>query len=296
MILHLNGTLVDREHARIDPLDRGFLFGDGLYEGLRAFDGVVYGLDLHAERMRAGLDECRIRGFDPGALGPLSESLLRANDLRDAFVYWQVTRGAPVPGTPAPQLRRRIPGAEISRPTVLGYCVPLPGIDQCVAPKAIHAASVADTRWTRCHIKSISLMGNVLHAIEAANSDHPADDSIMVRDGLVTEASSTNLFASIGGRIVTPPVDRGWNLRGVTRAKILRRVPSVEVRDITLDELRRADEVMLAGTITMVAAVTRLDGRPVGDGQPGPACGLLYDALVADIREEVGAARASVVI
>ncbi|MBX3351624.1 MAG: aminotransferase class IV [Phycisphaeraceae bacterium] len=293
MILHLNGQLVAREHARIDPLDRGFLFGDGLYEGLRAFDAVVYGLDLHVERMRSGLEESRIDGFDASSLGKLSEELLDANHLRDAFVYWQITRGSPAPGTPAAHLRKRIPGDEISRPTVMGYCVPLPGIGACVGPKAIHAAIVEDTRWTRCHIKSISLMGNVLHALEAAHAPEPADDSIMARGGVVSEASSTNLFASIGGRIVTPPVDRGWNLRGVTRAKILRRVPGIEVRDITVDQLRAADEIMLAGTITMVAGVTRLDGRAVGDGRPGPACRTLYDALVGDIRDEIASARVS---
>lgn len=293
MIIHLNGQLVPRENARIDPLDRGFLFGDGLYEGLRAFDGVVYGLDLHTERLRAGLDESSIHGFDPFSLGRLSDELLDANNLRDAFLYWQITRGAPAPGTPAAHIRKRIPGDEIVRPTVMGYCVPLPGIDACAGPKEILAAIVEDTRWTRCHIKSISLMGNVLHALEAAHAPEPADDSIMAREGVVSEASSTNLFASIGGRIVTPPVDRGWNLRGVTRAKILRRVPSIEVRDISVDELRAADEIMLAGTITMVASVTRLDGRTVGEGRPGPACRSLYDALLGDIREEIASARAS---
>ena len=173
---------------------------------------MVYGLDLHAEPHREGLNECRIRGFDPNSLGALSDELLRANSLRDAFVYWQVTRGAPAPGTPAAQLRKRIPGDEIARPTVLGYCVPLPGIDQCVAPRSIRAATVEDTRWTRCHIKSISLMGNVLHAIEAAHSAHPADDSIMVRGvrhrGVVHQPLRVHRR-----RTVTPPVDRGWNLR-----------------------------------------------------------------------------------
>ena len=286
MLVHFNGRIVPRNEARIDPFDRGFLFGDGLYEGLRAFDSTIYGLDLHAERMRIALAESRLDGFDPAKLGELSAELLEANGLRDAFVYWQVTRGAPADDAASKDLRKRIPGGEIPRPTVFGYCVPLPGVADCRTPREVHAATVQDTRWTRCNIKSISLMGNVLHAIEAAETGE--DDAIMLRDGLATEASSTNLFVMRNGRIATPPVDRGFNLRGITREKLIRALPEIEVRDIPEDELFEADEIMLAGTITMIAAVTRLNGRPVGQGKPGPAAQALYDALVADIRQECG--------
>ena len=284
MIVHLNDRLVPREDARIDPFDRGFIFGDGLYEGLRAFDGTIYGLDLHAARLSAGLRSCSIKGFDANSLGALSRDLLDANNLADAFVYWQITRGAPSLDASPKDIRKRIPGAEIARPTVFGYCVPLPGVDACVAPKEVHAASVEDTRWSRCDIKSISLMGNVLAAIDAARAGE--DDAILVRDGFVTEGSSTNLFVARDGRIATPPVDRGFNLQGVTRDKILRVMPHIEVREIAAEELRRADEIMLAGTITMVASVTRLDGRLVGEGKIGKAALSMYDALVADIRRE----------
>ncbi len=287
MIVHLNGRLVPRESARIDPFDRGFLFGDGLYEGLRAFGSVIYGLDLHAERLRMALGESRLVGFDPDDLGALSAELLDANRLRDAFVYWQITRGAPAPGSASKDLRKRIPGSEIPGPTVFGYCLPLPGVDECRAPKEVRAATVEDTRWTRCHIKSTSLMGNVLHAIEA--SERGEDDAIMLREDKATEASSTNLFVAKGGRIATPPVDRGLNLRGITREKLLRVRPDIEVREIAEAELHDADEIMLAGTITMIASVTRLDGRPVGRGGPGPEAAAVYEALVADIRKECGA-------
>src|SRR5690606_215868 len=241
-----------------DPFDRGFLFGDGLYEGLRAFNGTIYGLDLHARRMREGLAEARITGFHVDRLDDLSRDLLRANNLADAFVYWQVTRGAPSPTAATGDLRKRIPGAEIARPTVFGYCVPLPGVDACRAPKEVHAATVRDTRWTRCHIKSISLMGNVLHAIESAEAGE--GDAIMLRDGAVTEASSTNIILSVGGRLVTPPVDRGFNLAGVTRDKLLRARPEIEVREVSERDLRDADEIMLAGTLTTVAYDNRLHG------------------------------------
>ncbi len=284
MIVHLNGQLVPREEARIDPFDRGFIFGDGLYEGLRSFDGVIYGLDLHAARLDAGLRQCSIGGFDADDLGNLSRQLLDANGVQDAFVYWQITRGTPSLDASPKDIRKRIPGGEIARPTVFGYCVPLPGVDECVAPKEVHAAIVEDTRWSRCDIKSISLMGNVLAAIDAANlGEH---DAVLVRDGFVTEGSSTNLFVAKNGRIATPPVDRGFNLRGVTRDKILRVMPEIEVREIPVSELLQADEIMLAGTITMIASVTRLDGKPVGRGVVGEQALAMYDALVGDIRRE----------
>ncbi|MGP1308823.1 MAG: aminotransferase class IV [Phycisphaerales bacterium] len=287
MIVHLNGQLVPRAEARIDPFDRGFLFGDGLYEGLRAFDSTIYGLDLHAARLRAALRESRISGFDADALGELSADLLGANGLTDAFVYWQITRGAPAEDAPTADLRKRVAGAEIEHPTVFGYCVPLPGVDACVAPKEVHATTVEDTRWTRCHIKSVSLMGNVLHALESTEAG--AHDAIMLRGGHAVEASSTNLFVVKGDRVATPPVDRGFNLRGVTRDKLLRLALEIEVRDIPAAELADADEILLAGTITMVASVTRLDGAPVGQGAIGPIARRMYDRLVGDIRTECAA-------
>ena len=117
MIVHLNGELVPRAEARLDPFDRGFLFADGVYEGLRADGGRVIAAGYHADRLAAGLRECGISGFDAGELEPMTEGLLRANGLSEAFVYWQVTRGAPAAGRP---VRARLAEAD-QRPTVFGY-------------------------------------------------------------------------------------------------------------------------------------------------------------------------------
>ena len=281
MFVHLNGNLVPAGEARVSPFDRGYLMGDGIYEGLRAPSGRVIALDRHAERMRAGLGEARIEGFDPESLGAMTDELLRANRLEEAFVYWQVTRGAP---EAKPPFRTRIPPAGM-RPTVFGFAAPVESVASWNEPGVKKASVRPDTRWTRGHVKSISLMGGVLAAIEA--HEFGDDDAILVRDGLVTEGVSTNVFLSVGGRTVTPALESAPMLAGVTRALILDEDPDIEVRPVTEDELRRADEIMLAGTLTMVAGISTLCGKPVGDGgAPGPASRSLLAALQRAIRKD----------
>lgn len=288
MIVHLNGALVPAAQARVSPFDRGFLFGDGVYEGLRSFGGALVGLDAHVARLAEGLAECRIEGFDPRSIGPLTAHLLRANAMHDAFIYWQVTRGAPANLDDASSVRTRVPsGRARLTPTVFGFCTPLPPLHAYTEPPTRTAAVRPDTRWLRGHVKSISLIGGVLAALEA--DELGAEDAILVRDGKVTEGVATNVIIAGGGSIATPPVRALPILAGVTRRLLLEAEPSIEVREIPEAELRAADEVMLVGTSTMVTAVTALDGRPVGDGAAGPAARRLLASLVGAIRAEATA-------
>lgn len=288
MKVHLNGALVDAEAARISPLDRGFVFGDGVYEGLRACDGVILGLRAHADRMREGLRESRITGFDPDTLGPRSAELLHANNLRDAFVYWQVTRGAPDPATVDPgHWRERTPMAGSLAPTVFAYCHALPPLNEYTEPKTRRVAVVPDLRWQRGHVKAVSLMGGVLGAYDA--QERGCDDAIFVRDGFVTEGVATNVVVLTETGLATPGVERGLILSGVTRRFLLDAEPSLAVRPVREDELRRAKEVMLVGTSTMLVSVTHLDGVPVGDGKAGDAARRLLRALVEAARRDVAA-------
>lgn len=284
MLVHLNGSFIPHEQATVSVFDRGFLFGDGVYEGLRSSRGVVIGLDRHVARMRDGLNEARIRGFDPAALGPLTEQLLAANKLADAFIYWQVTRGCP-PGEEGPARSRTTRGA--LAPTILGFATPVAAVADCRTPETRRVSLRPDTRWTRGHLKSISLLGGVLAAFEADEAG--ADDAIMFRDGVVTEGTATNVFAVIKGRVVTPSLESAPMLSGVTRAMILDADSSVEQRAITIDELRSADEIMLVGTKTMVAGVSTLDDRPVGrpGSAPGPRTREMLDTLVRTITKDV---------
>lgn len=283
MIVHLNGELVPLERARISPLDRGFLFGDGLYEGLRAFDGRIVAMERHVRRLREGLEHCGIP-FDARRMESVAADVLRANGLRDAFIYFQVTRGTPGPGQP---VRSRLPGGPMD-PTVFAYASPTPGLNEYDRVPEKSCATLSDTRWLRGRVKSVSLMGGVLACLEADRTGH--DDAILVRQTpagpLVAESTSANVIVSIGDRLATPDLDSAPILAGVTRDLLLKACPEIEARPIHRHELDRADEVMLCGTLTMITAVTRLDGRPVGAGRPGPQARRLLRMLLDVIARE----------
>lgn len=284
MIVHLNDRLVPLEEASINPFDRGFIFGDGVYEGLRSFDGAVVAMRPHIDRMRNGLREARI-DWDPDLLIDWTDALLDANGLRDAFIYWQVTRGSPGPGDP---VRDRIP-PESMRPTVFGYCSPMVGLDAYEkGPPTCRAVTAPDLRWHRGHLKSISLHGSVLAAIEAGA--HDAQDAIQMRDGLVTEACASNVILALpdgkgGSRLVTPSLESVSILAGVTRLLLLDADSAIEQRAVRAEELLEASEIMLCGTTVMVTSVVELDGRPVGDGRPGPAAQRLLASFLRLLRE-----------
>jgi D-alanine transaminase len=284
VLVHLNGQLVPHERATVSVFDRGFIFGDGLYEGLRAFDGRLVAMDRHVARLRDGLAECRIP-WDASRLESMTYELLDANRMTDAFIYWQVTRGAPLPGQP---LRARVPGGDIT-PCVFGFCQPAPALDSYRSPPIKTAIMTRDTRWLRGHVKSISMLGNVIAAIEGAEAG--ADDAVLIRDGIVAEGTSSNLYAAIPARtgetrIVTPSLESAPMLAGVTRDLINDELTEIEVRSITLAELRRASEIMLAGTLTMVTSIVRLDGATIGDGTSGPVARRLLGSLVHAIRRD----------
>ncbi|MBX3357770.1 MAG: aminotransferase class IV [Phycisphaeraceae bacterium] len=296
MIVHLNGSLLPLAEARISPLDRGFVFGDGIYEGLRSVSlgakaGDVHIIEMarHEERMAMGLREARI-GFDPRTLRAATLDLLRANSMKDAFVYWQVTRGTP---GEADVPRSRVPKGAMT-PTVFGYCSSQPGLGSFRAggPPTKSSVLLEDIRWSMGHVKSISLMGNVLLAMrgDAAGADEP----LFSRSGLVTEGAATNVILAIRdssgrSRLVTPSLTSAPILAGVTRAILLEHEPAIEQRPVRVDELERASEVMLVGTTTMVTSVVSIDGRPVGDRAPGPESRRLLTILLDAIEREVGA-------
>lgn len=285
MIVHLNGQLLPASEARVSPFDRGFCFGDGIYEGLRSFSARVVGMDLHIKRMRQGLAEIRLP-WEAGNLAPLSDELLAANKLADAFLYWQVSRGVPPPGQ---NPRARNFNGPV-KPTVFGYCFPTPPLASHTEPATKTAAIRPDHRWLRGHVKSISLLGGVVAGLEA--SDQGADDAILVRDGIVGEGTSSNVIAVLptsgGTEIVTPSLESASILAGVTRDLLLRAAPEIVQRPLRVDELTAASEVMLLGTLTMVTAITKLDGRPVGNGAAGPVARRLLATLCAAIRNDIG--------
>lgn len=293
MLVHLNGQVLSAHEARVSPFDRGFLFGDGVYEGLRAFDGHVRAGAMHVERFREGLAASGI-DFDAERLIPLTEELLAAEGKPDAFVYWQVTRGTPAEGQPR---RSRLPTGAMPA-TVFGFATPMPALSAYTVPPTCRVARVPDLRWHRGTIKSISLHGNILAALEA--SERGATETVMIRDGLVSEACASNVVLAIpdadgATRLVTPSLDSVSILAGVTRRLILDLDPTIEVRPVDARELEAASEVILVGTNSMVTSAIEMDGRPVGDGTPGPEARRLLAMLVQATRAEMASARAGAV-
>ncbi|MGD9689534.1 MAG: aminotransferase class IV [Phycisphaerales bacterium] len=289
MIVHLDGRLLPAHDARVSVFDRGFIFGDGIYEGLRSVPSPgpsgtrVIGLRRHIRRMADGLRDARI-DWNPADLGPLVDALLAANNLRDAFVYWQVTRGTPPAGAP---VRSRVP-APGTRPTVFGYCTPLTALPALPNPDPPikTATTAADLRWLRGGMKSTSLIANILASLTGAESR--ADEVILIRDvgprRLVTEGTYTNVvIATPSGELVTPALDSAPMLPGVTRRILLDLDPALLERPVDESDLRGAAEILLLGTTTLVTSVTRLDGRPVGTGSPGPAARRLLTTLLRAI-------------
>ena len=209
MLVHLNGSLVPQAEARVSVFDRGFLFGDGVYEMVRYFGGVGVALDLHVARLARSLELTGIRGFDAARLAAIGRELLHANGLRDAGVYLQVTRGAGL-------TRAHMPSPDLV-PTVFAYASASEPLDAFTAPGTLRAIVRPDARWHRCEIKTIALAGNILALVEAQAAG--AEECILVRDGLVSEGAYTNVAIVRAGRLVTCPLDDGAApvLHGTTR-------------------------------------------------------------------------------
>ncbi len=282
-IVYLNGAWTPRSEARIHPDDRGFVFGDGLYEVTPFYRGAPFRLDAHMERMARGFRELRIPGPDVD-LAQLQREIVRRNGLEEeemSIVYLQVTRGtAPrahvFPDPPVP-------------PTVYAWARPFQRASEARWNEGYGALRVPDRRWARADLKTVQLLPNVM--AQQAAVEAGASDAILVRDGLALEGGQTNLFAVIGGTLVTHPASNQI-LHGITRGAVLEvareeRVPVVE-RAIPVEELPGATELFMTGTTAEVRPIIRVDGAPVGDGRVGPLTRRLADGFRAKVAEECG--------
>jgi D-alanine transaminase len=261
---YLNGNLMPLREARVSPLDRSFLFGDGVYEVIPARASKARRLPANLARLSRSLHELRIRNpHNARQWTGIVEQLIAANGGGDVYVYLQVSRGAEYGRNHAP-----LPDIE---PTVFGFCAPLPLPTAEVLDRGVACITAIDTRWARCDIKSVALLANVLLRQQA--SEAGAGEIILLRDGNLTEASASSVEVIIAGEIRTPP-NSPRLLPGTTRSLIeeladqhgiARRVTAV-----TEAQLRAADEIWLTAATRGVVAVTTLDGNPVGNGRPGP--------------------------
>ncbi|WP_258127904.1 D-amino acid aminotransferase [Achromobacter anxifer] len=266
-IFYINGNLVPAEQAVIPAMDRGFLFGDGVYEVMAVMDGLLIEFERHAARLARSLAEVGIRNPLPrDALLARCRELVRHNGLREGSVYVQVTRGA--------DTKRDFAFPAAVEPTVMMYVSEKALRANPLAESGVRVASVPDMRWQRRDIKSLSLMAQVL-AKQAAQASGAFEALMVDQDGVVTEGSSSSaLLVDAQGRIVVRPLSNDI-LPGCTRAAVLALAASrgtvVDERAFTLDECRQASELVLTSSLQFVLPVIELDGRPVGDGRPGPA-------------------------
>jgi D-alanine transaminase len=278
----LNGEFLPLEQARIPVMDRGFLFGDGVYEVIPVYGGRLFRLEEHLGRLDRSLRAIRIEPpHDHGEWREILERLIDTGDDRDRSVYLQVTRGADSKRDHAIP-----PGL---RPTVFAMVSPIPAPDPALQERGIGAVTREDIRWHRCDIKAVTLLAAVLLRQEAAEDG--AMEAILVRDGLATEGAASNLFIVHDGVIVTPPKSPDL-LPGITRDLVLelaaREGLAHREAPIAREQLEQADEVWLTSSTKEVMPVTRLDGRTLGDGRPGPVWRQMRD-LYREHKEQLRA-------
>lgn len=268
-IVYLNGEFVAAEQAKISPMDRGFLFGDGIYEVIPSYDGQFVGFGPHIKRLYEGLGFLSITSpLTEADWKQVADTLLSKNPQlgSNVAVYFQVSRGA--------DIKRNHAFPENISPTIFGFAFvipPAPVADKTKA-KPYNVITGQDLRWQRCHIKSTSLLGNVLHYQKGHDAGVQEILLFDAEDNL-TEGSSVNAFIVKDGVVITPPLSHKL-LPGITRLillNILRQYSDIPVqeRNISKAEVLAADEVWLTSSSKEVAPVVSIDGKAVGDGTPG---------------------------
>lgn len=278
-IVYLNGEFKPIEEAAISVLDRGFLFGDGVYEVLPVYGGRLFRLEQHLWRLDNSLDGIRLsHPHDRGEWASLLTQLVSRNGSGDLTVYVQVTRGV------GPRDHAFPPSP---RPTVFAMVNPLPERPQVHGVKAITAR---DIRWELCNIKAITLLPNALLRQQAVEAG--ATEAILHRNGRVTEGAASNVFVVSGGEVATPPKSSQL-LPGITRDLVVELLQEAGVpcdeRAVSLDELRQAEEIWITSSSREIVPVTELDGEAVSGGKSGPvwdAAYRLYQDFKARVRAE----------
>jgi D-alanine transaminase len=278
-VCYLNGEYQATFDARISPFDRGFLYSDGAYEVIPVYGGRPFRFREHAERMTRSL--AAIRMADPHTREEwrrIFATLVERNGGGDQYIYWQVTRGAE-------RGRNHAPLPDVPR-TVFAFCAPWPVPSPAVLENGVACITAADTRWARCDIKSVALLANVLLRQEAVDAE--AAETIILRDGELTDASASAVHVVIGGELRTPPNSRKLlpsTTRSVIEELAARGAVPWRSTPVTEAELRSADEICISAATREVQSVTRLDGKPVGGGKPGPVFRRLHAAFQSLKRE-----------
>jgi len=274
-IVFLNGSFLPIEEAKVPFMDRGFMFGDGVYEGVGMLDGRLIDNEAHLERLERSLAEIRIPNpYSRAEWTHLQEELARRNGMTEGFIYFQVTRGV---------AERDFFFPEDAKPTVAMFTQAKAIADAPAARTGIAVVTVPDLRWQRRDIKSINLLAQVL--AKQAAKEAGAQEAWLVEDGFVTEGGSSSAFiVTKSGSIVVRPLSNAI-LPGITRKSLLRLSQEagivLEDRRFTVEEAYDAAEAFLTSASNFVLPVVSIDGRPVGDGKPGPVTKRLRELYLA---------------
>lgn len=262
---YLNGEFLPIEEAQISTQDRGFLFGDGVYEVIPVYQRQIFEFDAHIQRLENSLKAISI----PNPLTfkewkNLLDQLVEKHPWQDQFIYLQITRGI--------QMQRDHLPADCLNPTIYAYTNPLKPVSDAVKENGIKVVTLEDIRWLRCDIKAITLLPNVMMKLAAKNQQ--ADDAILIsRNGQISEGTASNVFIVKDGSLFTPPNSHKI-LPGITRSVIEKiaeqhKMPLVE-QELTLNDLENADEIWLSSSTKEAIPVCYLNQKPVGNGKPGP--------------------------
>lgn len=259
----LNGRFMPVDQCRISALDRGFIFGDAIYEVIPCYDGIGFAVPEHLQRMDDNLSRVNIPNpHKPEQWQTLVEDLIRKSGGGNRSIYIQVTRGVAA---------RDHVGEQDMKPTVFAMATPLKPLEESLIRQGVAAVTLEDWRWARCDIKTTSLLANVLLRQQADRLG--AQEAILIKDGFLTEGAASNVFVLFDGRLATPAVSR-LILPGITRGIIIRLAkehgPSVEEKPIPKARLYEAEEIWLSSSSREILPVTRLEGKKVGAGAPGP--------------------------
>ncbi|BAO43203.1 D-amino-acid transaminase [Thiolapillus brandeum] len=279
-LLYLNGEFIPEDQARVSVMDRGFLFGDGVYEVIPAYAGLPFRLREHLDRLNNSLAAIRMTPpLDHEQWSQILHRLLQQRGSEDQQIYLQITRGA------YGKRLHAIP--EQVQPTLMAMASPINRRDPELVARGMSVITLEDIRWQRCDIKAITLLANILAQSQAR--EEGADEAILVRDGLANEGTASNLFMVKEGLVITPPKSTHL-LPGITRDLVLELamedgIPYAEA-SISADELESADEIWITSSTKEVMPVTRLNGKPVANGLPGPMWERM-DALYAACKERL---------
>jgi D-alanine transaminase len=266
----LNGEFLPADRAFISPLDRGFIFGDGVYEVIPAYGRKPFRLAEHLLRLKHSLDGVRMKApYGDERLAAIIRELVARHDEDDQSIYLQITRGVAPRDHAFPR---------DCTPTMFAMTNPLKPMPAEIRSRGVSAITLEDIRWEHCDLKVTSLLPNVLLRQQAL--DAGAAEAILVRRGEVTEGAASNLFVVLDDIVVTPP--KGPRLLpGITRDLIIEiaQAHAIAWREdvVKREDLLSAQEIWLTSSTREILPVTRLDGQAVGDGRPGPAWTRMID-------------------